>query len=195
MAKVTQKKVTSKKKLWIPVYGSNNFEGLFLGESLGEKPADLMNRIIEANLGEILKDMKRQNVKLYFKVNDIKEGRAIADIVRYNIMSTFLRRSAVKLKNKMNDSFTCKTKDGIDVQLKPLLLTKSSTQKAVLSVIRKKVRQLLIADVATVGYYELVDAIVNYRLQKALRDRVKKVYPLSVCEIRMMERLTPLAHS
>ena len=67
----------------------------------GEKPADLMNRVIGANLGEITKDMKRQNTKLLFKVNSTKENRAVADIVGYNIMPSYLRRSVAKIKNRM----------------------------------------------------------------------------------------------
>lgn len=190
MVKPVGKTLVKKKKSWIGIYGSNIFEGLFLGESLGERPADLMNRVIQVNLGDIIKDVKKQNVKLLFKVNDVKENRAIADIIGYGMITNYLRRSAMKMRNKMNDSFTAKTKDGVSIQIKPLLMTKTGTQKAVLSEVRNKTKQLLIADVASMGYYELIDAIINYRLQKALRDRVKKVYPLSACEIRMMERLS-----
>ncbi len=189
MAKIIPKTLVKKKKTWIAVYGSNNFEGLYLGETLGEKPADLMDRVIEANLGEIMKDMKRQNTKLLFKINSIKENRAVADIVGYNIMSSYLRRSVAKIKNRMNDSFSCKTKDGVKIQLKPLLMTRSSVQNSILTAIRHRVRHLLSSEIEKLGYYEAVDAIVGYRLQKMLRDDVKKISPLSVCEIRMMERL------
>ena len=93
MVKIAGKKLVKKKKNWIAVYGSNNYENLFLGETLGEKPEDLMGRIIEANLGEVTKEIKRQNVKLLFKVNEIKEGRVKADIIGYEIMPGYLRRS------------------------------------------------------------------------------------------------------
>jgi ribosomal protein S3AE len=105
-------------------------------------------------------------------------------------MSSYLRRSVAKIKNRMNDSFTCKTKDGVRIQLKPLLMTRSSVQRSVLTAIRHRVRHLLSSEMEKLGYYEVVDAIVGYRLQKMLRDDVKKISPLSVCEIRMMERLS-----
>lgn len=190
MAKPVGKTLVKKKKNWVGVYGSNAYENVFLGESLGEKAGDLMGRVIETNLSDISRDVKRQNVKLSFKVNSIKENRAIADVTGYEIMASYLRRSVMKMKNKMNDSFECNTKDGVKLQIKPLLMTKSSSQKAKLSVIRKKTRDLITHEVSNMSYNEVIDAIVGYKLQKMLRDTIKKISPLAVCEIRVVERLS-----
>lgn len=189
MAKVVTKKLVKKKKSWIQIYGSNNFESLYLGESLGEKAADLMDRVIEANLGEVTRDMKRQNVKLLFKVNEVKDNKAIADVVGYEIMQGYLRRSVRKNKNEMDDSIICRTKDNIKLRIKPLLMTRSRAQKSLLSEIRKETRKIITAEIANLTYYEAISFVVNYNLQKLIRERIKKIYPLSVCEIRMMTRM------
>ena len=190
MVKITGKKLVKKKKNWIAVYGSNDYENLFLGETLGEKPEDLMGRVIEANLGEIIRDMKRQNVKLLFKVNEIKDGKVKADVIGYEIMPGYLRRAVRKNKNEMDDSFLCKTKDGIMLRVKPLMMTRTRTNKALLSVIRKKGREIITNEMANVTYYEAINYIVSYNLQKLLREKIKKIHPLSVCEIRVMERVS-----
>ena len=190
MAKGTGKTLVKKKKTWIAVYGSGNYEGLQLGETLAEKPSDLMGRVIETNLSDISREVKRQNTKLLFKVNNINEGKVMADVVGYATMASHVRRSSQKIKNKMNDSFTCSTKDNVKVQLKPMMMTKATAQKGVLSQIRMGARAALTNEVAGLSYNEMLDSITGYRLQKIVKEKLKKIMPLSVCDIRMMERLS-----
>ncbi|MFH1915777.1 MAG: hypothetical protein ABIJ21_00795 [Nanoarchaeota archaeon] len=179
--KIVQKK---KKKKWIPLIAGEPFSGKQIGECPVYETPQLLGRMVTVNYMTLTGDMKKQHINLSFKVTDIKEGQAHAEITRYVIIPSSLRRFVRKGRNKIDDSFVVKTKDDKYVRIKPLLVTNSRTDKSVTTNLRVTTKKILQNVLSTYSFSQLVEEIITYKLQKYLRDILHKTYPLKTCEIR-----------
>ena len=84
-------------------------------------------------------------------------------------------------------SFSCRTSDNKNLQIKPLLITKSLTKGSVVANIRKNVQDILVKQIESISYDTFINDLVSHKVQSYLKKALNKIYPLRVCEIRSME--------
>jgi len=102
------------------------------------------------------------------------------------LLPYFLKRMVRKGTNYVEDSFSVKCKDA-EVRIKPFLITRRKVPRAVRKALRDKTKEELISYIEKKGFEELFDEIISNRLQKQLSLKLKKIYPLSLCEIRVFK--------
>ncbi len=175
------------KKKWYSIV-SPMFKNAVIGETLGHDQ-NLSNRKLDINLMSITNDPKSQNTKILFRINSVKDDKAIADVIGYGLTLSYVRRLIRNDANKIVDSFIYETKDNIKVVIKPFMITRNKTNKNVLSDIRKKTRAFLIEETKKYNYDDLMNLIINNTLQRSLREKIIKIYPLSSCEFRIVEKI------
>jgi len=101
-------------------------------------------------------------------------------------MPYYLKRMVRKGTNYVEDSFSTETKDH-QVRIKPFLVTRRKVSRAVRRALRNKAREELITYAKGKTTEELFEDILKNVLQKSLSLKLKKIYPLSVCEIRILK--------
>ncbi len=185
---MAETQILKKKKKWFTVIAGPEFKNFEIGETLGNENAKLIGRTLEVNLANVTQDPKSQNIKIKFKIINVKDNQADADVISYEMLSTYIKRLIKPAKEKMDDSFIYKTKDDINVKIKTLILTKAKTKHSILSSIRHKSREYLQDYCKKSEYKTLIADLAFHNLQKELKTILKKIYPLSVCEVRKMER-------
>lgn len=178
-----------KKKKWFNIVTGTEFGNREIGETLVNEDAVLVGRTIDANLAYINQDPKSQNVKIKFRIKDVKGNECVTEVISYEMLATYIKRVIKPGKEKMDDSFTYQTKDNVNVAIKTLILTKAKTKHSILSNIRNKSHEFLREYCKKADYKSLIINLVSHTLQKDLKNTLKKIYPLSVCEVRMMQRL------
>ena len=183
-AEVLKKK---KKKSYLLI--AKEFDNVEIGETLASEDNFVIGRTIEVSLAQLTNDPKMQNVKVKFKVKEIKEGKGYVELDNYSMVPTYIRRIVRPGREKIEDSFELKTKDDVKIRVKPLLITKAETQNSVLSSLIKKTRELLNDYCKKNDYNQFLFGLISHNIHKELRDSLKKIYPLSVVEIRLMEKL------
>lgn len=177
------------KKKWFNVIASPEFGGGFIGETPAYDAASLKGRVIAVNMMVLTRDPKKQNVTLSFRVSDVSGSDAKTELVKYELSSVFVKRLVKKMKDKIDDSFEAVTSDSVRVRLKPLFFTKVQTNRRKLAALRAKAREFLAKAAKETAYSDLVIQILKTELQKNLRLELKKIYPLTSCEIRLFQRL------
>ncbi len=187
--KITKKEIKKKKKIWIKIIAPKEFNDVEIGESLVTDASDLLNRTVIANLMMLTGDMKKQNVKIKFIIKEVKEDTAIADIYGYQIVKSYARRIIGDIKSRIEDSFLCDTKDAVKLRIKPLVLTRYKTKGSILKIIRKNIKSILIDEIKKQDYKEIIDSLISYQLQKEMKNKLSKIYPISFFEIRILEKL------
>jgi ribosomal protein S3AE len=88
---------------------------------------------------------------------------------------------------RMDDSLVIVTSDGRKVRIKPFLLTRGKITKSVESTMRATLREELITYVKKTPYDQLFANITKYIMQKEMKERFSKVYPIKAFEIRVLE--------
>ncbi len=189
MAQTNVQALIKKKKKWYTVVAPKELSSIVIGETPATEVELLKGRTVKANLMTLTNDMKKQNITVTFRITGVKESIAESDLTGYEITPAHVRRLIKRAKDKVEDSFEYETKDGQKIVIKPLLLTKCKAQRGVLTGLRMAARAEIAKEAKKKGFIELVLSIVNNELQKDIKQAIKKVYPVSIVEIRVIKLL------
>ena len=119
-------------------------------------------------------------------ITTIQGDKIIAIPVKLTLMPYFLKRMVRKGSNYVEDSFSAKCKDA-QIRIKPFLVTRRKVSRAVRCALREKAREELIEYVKNKDAEIIFDEVLKGQIQKPLSLKLKKIYPLSLCEIRILK--------
>jgi ribosomal protein S3AE len=143
---------------------------------------DLNGRIIVYDLTRLLRG---KSILLKLKVT-VEDGKAAANPYELKIMPYFIRRMIRKGTNYVEGSFSAECKNAV-LRIKPFLITRKKVSRAVRKALRDKARDELTNYVKEKTAEILFDDIIKNKIQKPLGLSLKKIYPLSLCEIRILK--------
>lgn len=143
---------------------------------------ELNGREIKYDLTRMLKG---KSVMMNFKVT-VEGDKAIAVPRKSVVLPYYIRRIVRKGTNYVEDSFTAEGKDA-SLIIKPFLVTRRKVSRAVRKALREKAREELISYVKEKDAEILFDEMLKNQIQKILSGKLKKIYPLAICEIRVLE--------
>jgi len=142
-------------------------------------PENLHNKTIKLDLTRQLRGKG-----LTIKLRIFNQERALIAIPNSLELSTsYIRRMMRKRVNYVEDSFKTKCAD-IRATIKPFLITRKKVSRVVRKNLRNTAKKFLIEYLKEKNYNEICNEIINSTLQKTMLPKLKKIYPLSFCEIR-----------
>jgi len=133
---------------------------------------------------DLTRILKGKNIIMTLQVK-IEEGKAVAHPKKVQLLPCYIRRMMRKGTNYVEDSFLAQCKDN-QMRIKPFLITRRKVSRAVRKALRNKAKEELIKYTETKTSDELFEDLMRNTIQRELSLRLKKVYPLSLCEIRML---------
>jgi ribosomal protein S3AE len=147
-------------------------------------PEALEGRTVKLDLTKNLRG-KSLELKLRIKLVD---GELIAEPEAVELVGSYIRKVVRTGTDYCEDSFKTDCRDS-KVQIKPFLITRKRVSRGILNALRKNTKEFLEAYLKTRTAQEIFSEIISNKLQKQLSLRLKKVYPLALCEIRVFEIL------
>lgn len=192
MAKVVVKSKVKKIKRKYPVEikAPEYLNSVSLGKSEVTDLNLVIGKTIKLNLMYITGNVKNQNVRLVFNVTEVNSGLAKTQISSYSQIPYYLGRFVKKGSDLVEDSFVAKTKDGIDVRVKPFIVSKTNASSMVLSALRVEAKKIITHDISTKTYEEFMGSVINGKIQTSYRNDVKKILPIKTFEFRKVEMVT-----
>lgn len=182
--KRTTAEAKKRKKKWIPIFATKEFNNQNIGETYLDEPEQAIGRRIKVNLMTLTRDSKKQNFNVFFKVVEVKNNQAQTEFYKYHMQVAQLKRITKKNKNKVDDSFIYTTKDNKKVTIKPIIITRTLTYKSTLSDIRKSTREFLVNYTKKVNSNQILKDIVSNNLQREIKGNARKVTPVVNCIIK-----------
>jgi len=143
---------------------------------------DLGGKFVKYDLTRLLRG---KNAVLQLKVQ-LKGEKATTIPQELKILPYFIKKMVRKGTNYVEDSFSTKSKDSI-IKIKPFLVTRRKVSRAVRKALRDKAREELIKYAKAKDSIAIFEDILKNQLQKTLSLKLKKIYPLSLCEIRFLK--------
>ncbi len=155
-----------------------------------EKTTQLLGYEIEDINGSFIKyDLTRmlrgKSSLMRFKVK-VTDGKATATADELTILPYFIKRMVRKGTNYIEDSFEAECSDAI-VRIKPFLISRRKISREVRKALRNKAKEELINYLKTRDSQTIFRDLLRNQIQKELGIKLKKVYPLSLCEIRIFK--------
>lgn len=145
---------------------------------------ELEGKYIKYDLTRVLRG-KSILIQLKVSVNE-QEHKATATPRGIVLMPYFLRRMIRKGTDYVEDSFTAECKNAI-IKIKPFLITRRKVSNRVRRGLRDKAKEELKKYVKEKTSERIFEEILKNKLQKELSSILKKIYPLSLCEIKSLE--------
>ncbi len=143
---------------------------------------ELNKRIIKYDLTRILKG-KSILLQLEVKV----DGEKITTTpIKTKIMPYFLKKMVRKGTNYVEDSFSTPCQDG-QIRIKPFLITRRKVSRRVRKALREKAHEELVNYAKDKKIETIFEDLLKNSIQKPLSLKLKKIYPLSFCEIRILK--------
>ena len=187
--KKEKEKIKKKKKKWYTILASSEFNKQVIAETISSDPKSLIGRTIKVSLMNLTREIKHQNIKITFSITNVDESNALTEVVGYELIPSFIKRITRTGREKIDDVNTYETKNNIKLVLKLLIMTKSKTKRSILSNLRHKSKEFLTAKIQKQDYSELITSLITYTLQKELKSTLSKIYPVAVCDVRVLKKI------
>ncbi len=178
-----------KKKQWFEITAPKLFSSVKIGETLAYTADLLKDKTLDISVADLTGDMKRQNIKVNFKVTGLEGAKASTEVIGYSISVAHLRKFVRSGTRKIEDSFMSKSKDGVNIRVKTLYLTKKIVQRGILTKIRGEGRAFVNEEFGKLKFEEIIKNAVDYKFQIGLKKKLKKIYPLGSCEFKSLKKL------
>ncbi len=165
-----------KKKIFeieIPLLGSSTNAGAI-------NIQELDNRTVKIDL---TRQLRGKSMEAVFVVS-VRDNKAYAHCIGMTLLPFYIRRAMRKGISYVEDSFVCHTKDNV-LRVKPFLITRREVYRSIRKSLRNNCREFIMAFCSDKGSEEVFDALISGGLQRELSMKLKKIYPLSFCEIRV----------
>lgn len=143
---------------------------------------EINGRFLKYDLTRILKG---KGVELSL-TTVVEDGQATTKPRGLKLMGYYIRRAIRKGTNYVEDSFSTNCQDA-QVRVKPFLITRRKVSRAVRKALRNKAKEELVNYMKDKNSEEIFDDVLKGKIQKYLSLSLKKVYPLSFCEIRILK--------
>ena len=151
------------------------------------EPEEINGKTIKYDLTRLLKG---KNVILYLKVR--KDGeKFVAYPTKIETVHSSLGRIVRRGTDYVEDSFIADCKD-YQLRIKPFLITRRKVHRSIRNALRNKAKEEIIADIKDKRSEVVFEDLIRNHMQKELSLKLKKIYPLSACEIRVLEVLKPV---
>ena len=184
---MAKKTIKGRKKKWIEIIAPKMFNNAVIGEVPVYETETVMGKTATVNLMTLTNDMKKQNYNVSFEVNEIVGEKAHTRLIKYEILSSLLKRMVRRGKEKVDLSFKATTKDGQTVLLKPLIITRRKTSKPVLSSILQDAEKRIKLYANKINYDALAQDIIFGGLGKKIKIPLCKIYPVRSVDVRVMK--------
>jgi len=147
----------------------------------------LKNKTIKVDM---TRKLKGKSINLTFNV-EVENEKATGHPKKLVLLPFFIKHMLRKNISYVEDSIKTESKQS-NIIIKPFLVTRKTVSRAVRRTIRNSARNWIIDYCKTKKDDELFDEILSGKLQKPLSLKLKKIYPLALCEIRVLEIKKPL---
>jgi len=141
---------------------------------------DLDNKTIKLDL---TKALRGKNLVLKLRIKE-SSGKLTAAPESLELLNSYIRRIMRRGTDYAEDSIETECKDST-IRIKPLMVTRRRVSRTVLRALRNTAKKNIINYTKSRTAEEIVSDIMTNKLQKNLMPKLKKIYPLALCEIRM----------
>ena len=172
-----------KKKQWYNIIAPDEFDKKLLGETVAEKPKNLVGRIIKVDLGQLTGQRQKRHISVLFKVKVVEGNNAGCVTLGHKISQGFLNRLVRRRMSKIEVTQTAETADEKRIKVKSIALSVRKLSKKQKTDISKKTREVVEKSVKKKPFVQVSQEIVFGVVASKLFKQLTKIAPLKRVEI------------
>jgi len=114
------------------------------------------------------------------------EEKLESELISLSLAGSYIRRMMRRGSDYVEDSFSAECRDVI-VRIKPFLIARNRISRAVRRALREQAKKFLESHLKTRTAKEIFTDLMTNKIQKQMAGKLKKIYPLALCEVRVFE--------
>ena len=181
---------TWKTKRWYTIRAPKLFEEKEVGEAASSDPKLLIGRTVKTTLRAITGNIPHQNVKLVFKVTDVKGESVDTRPVGYELNRGYIQRQIRRMHAVIITLTDAVTKDGYRVRVKTLSFGHGKLRLAQRREVRRITEEYMKKLCTTTSYEKLFKELSYGKVGGEIFKLVRKIYPLSKTEVIKIKLLS-----
>jgi len=172
-----------KAKSWYKVFAPEVLGKTYIGDTIANDPENVVGRVMQTTLGEIINDYARQNVKMKFRIANVAGDSAYTEFVGHEVARDYLRSMIKRRTSRIDCHVPITTKDGkrVDLTVTCFTLTRANLSQA------HEIRSIISSMVSKMGSEAdmngIINGIVNGDFSREVFKAVKPVFPVRRVEI------------
>jgi len=172
------------KKRWFKIVAPKLFNNRIVGEVPVTEPDSLKGRSMKTNMFTLTDNMRKQNTEVNLLIDNVQGDQAKTSMIGYRILPTSIKRLVRKGRTRIDLTTKAITKDEKVVTIKILLITRNLVKGSVSRTMVTETKRILEKKISSSNFNELCETIVYGKIQKELKEKLAKTYPLRICDIR-----------
>lgn len=134
---------------------------------------------------DMTKNLRGKNFVLTLRIKN-QGGKLTGEPISLVLTSSYVRKVVRRGTDYIEDSFIIECKDKV-LRIKPLLVTKDKVSRTIRRTLRNNCKKYIEGYAPTRSADELFKDVIANKIQKEMAVRLKKIYPLSLSDIRWLE--------
>ncbi|WP_461862714.1 30S ribosomal protein S3ae [Thermococcus sp.] len=178
-----------KMKEWFVVYAPEFFGSKEIGLTPADEPEKVIGRVIETTLKDLTGDFTKGQVKLYFKIYDVKGQNAYTKFRGHNLSRSYIRSLVRRRTTRIDGIFNVTTKDGYKLRVMGMVIAIRRIQTSQERAIRDIMRDIIYKKAEELPYTQFIIEAVTGKMAAEIAREVRKIYPIKRAEIRKIKVL------
>ncbi|MCX6798517.1 MAG: 30S ribosomal protein S3ae [Candidatus Diapherotrites archaeon] len=167
-----------KKKQWYQLVAPAEFDKKVIGETVAEKPKNLLGRVVKVNLDDLTGQRLKRHISVLFKVSGVEGNQARTTLVGHGISGGFMNRLVRRRMSKMEVTQTVQTVDGNKVKVKSIALSARKLRRKQESAIIREIRDKVEKGAAKKTFSQFSQELVFGVLASKMFKQLAKIAPL-----------------
>lgn len=173
-----------KAKSWYKILTPESFGSKEIAETPSETPDQLLGRVAETTLYNLNGDVKKEYVKLFFKVMKVDGNQAHTMFIGHDVTQDYIRRLVRRRKSRIDAIFPLNTSDGYKIRVKVTAIADKRLNSSMKSAIRRRIIDAVLENGTKLPFYEFVNYMLSEKIVQDIEKSVRTVYNIKRIEVR-----------
>jgi small subunit ribosomal protein S3Ae len=172
-----------KAKNWYRVFAPENLGKTYIGDTIANDPANVVGRVMQTTLGEIINDYAKQNVKMRFRIANVAGDAAYTEFIGHEVTRDYLRSLVKRRTSRIDSHVPITTKDGKKIVLTVTCYTLTRANDSQIHAIRHEITKQVAEMGQAAEMNQLLNGIVTGEISKEVFKSVKGIFPVRRVEV------------
>ncbi|MCD6403147.1 MAG: 30S ribosomal protein S3ae [Candidatus Aenigmarchaeota archaeon] len=178
---------------------------LLAPEYLGSKPLGItpasdakyvIGRVVESSVMNLTDDYNKYYMKFKFRVDKVDGQNAHTVFYGMECLQDYISRLVRRRTKRIDTIQDVKTKDGVTLRVKTIMITNKTIKSSVVKVLRNFVKKVVEEEVSKATISQVVEKILKDVIKRRILEEGSKIYPIRHFEIRRIDVLSlPTKHA
>lgn len=176
-------------KNWYEIVAPDVFDNEVISETPAEEGDSVIGRTVKISLNSLMPTSNKYYMDVFLKVRDIDGKKARTELVGHKTSKEYVSKMVRRRSDRIDHVFDVDTSDGKTVRVKLIGATLNKTHSSARTGIRDAMEDVVEEYASDSSFGRFMEQIFQNEIQRDLKDRCNKVYPLRSVEFRKTELL------